>query len=145
MKKIVTMMALTCTMTLQGNAQVYQYDTWSQLPVQDIYGDMLNPSMARMMAEADARMEEAFNFYYDKARDACGQKNWSYTIYYADKALDTGYYNSDVFYLKGCAYEGLGNLRKAKSQYRKAKRKGSNLAKWALERLKKEAKERRKK
>lgn len=68
-----------------------------------------------------------------------------YTIYYVDKALDTGYYNSDIYYLKGCAYEGLGNLRKAKSQYRKAKRKGSNLAKWALERLKKEAKERKKK
>lgn len=77
MKKKVFVMALTCMMALQGNAQVYQYDTWSQLPVQDIYGDMLNPSMARMMAEADARMEEAFNFYYDEARKACGQKNWT--------------------------------------------------------------------
>lgn len=143
MKKKLFVSALLSMLVLKGQAQVYPGDTWAQLPVMDLYGNTLNPNTARMMAEADARREQMFEYYEEEAEKAIAASNWEKAITYVDWALDTGYYNSHVYFLKGFAYEKKGDLFKAKRFYRKAKRKGSLQAERALDRLKEEAKRKR--
>lgn len=136
MRKELFVSALLCVTTLTTNAQVYPGDRWAQLPVVDPYGDMLNPSTARMMAELDAKRQEHFEYYQRAAQTSINAKDWRGAISYVNEALKTGYYTAYIYYLKGYAYEQQNELINAKRFYRKAKRKGSTEAAQALWRMK---------
>jgi len=139
MKRMVILTALMGAMVMNGRAQVGAYDTYVELPVVDLYGGMLNANTARMMAELDARKKEQFEYYQQEAQKAIGEKNWWRAIRCVNEALQTGYENSYVYYLKGFAFERAGDLKNAKKAYKKAKRKGSLDAIQGLARLREQA------
>ena len=142
-KKILTM-SLLCSMAMGANAQIYAYDTWLQMPTKDIYDDGMMNMYARALAETAARRKANFEKYSNLADEAFNKKQWNYVIYYVNEALETEYYNGELFFLRGFAYEMLGNERQAKRDYRKGKKNGSYRAVLAMEQLKEKQKQRRK-
>ena len=142
-KKILTM-SLLCAMAMGANAQIYAYDTWMRMPTRDIYDEGAMNMYARALAETAARRKANFERYSNLADEAFNKKQWNYVIYYVNEALETQYYNGELFYLRGIAYEMLGNERQAKKDYRKGKKNGSYRAVLAMEQLKEKQKQRRK-
>ena len=137
MKKI--LFTILCMMALTANAQVYAYDTWGQLPTMDLYDTQtMNMALAHaeMAARVAARKQALFEHYTEQAIDAFRDNQWNYVVYYANQALETSYYNGDIYYLRGYAFEQLGDLKQAKKDYRKGKKYGSYQASSALESLK---------
>jgi hypothetical protein len=142
-KKILTI-SLLCSMAMSVNAQVFAYDTWMQMPTRDIYDDGAMNMYARALAETAARRKANFKRYSNLADEAFNKKQWNYVIYYVNEALETQYYNGELFFLRGFAYEMQGNERQAKKDYRKGKKNGSYRAVLAMEQLKEKQKQRRK-
>jgi len=91
---------------------------------------------AEMAARIAARRQALFEQYEEQAYHAFQNDQWSHVIYYVNQALETEYYNGSVYYMRGYAYEQLGNFKQAKKDYRKAKKNGSYQAESALEDLK---------
>ncbi len=91
---------------------------------------------ARALAETAARRKAVFERYYDMAIEACERKEWSEVVYLVNNALVTQYYTGGIFFLRGYAYEQMGNLRAAKKDYKKGKKYNSPEAARALESLK---------
>ncbi len=142
MKKKVMTVAMMCLIAMNGNAQVYAGDAWLQMPTTDLYDTGMMNMYARAMAETAARREAVFEQYYDKAIEACKKKEWSEVIYLVNNALETRYYTGGIYFLRGYAYEQLGNLRAAKKDYKKGKKYNSPEAARALESLKAKSKRR---
>ena len=139
MKKKILMMAIMCLMATSSFAQVYGGDTWVQFPTRDLYDSQtMNMALqhAEMAARIAARRQALFEQYEEQAYHAFQNDQWSHVIYYVNQALETEYYNGSVYYMRGYAYEQLGNFKQAKKDYRKAKKNGSYQAESALEDLK---------
>lgn len=147
MKKKILMMALMCQMAASSHAQVYGGDSWVQLPTRDLY-DSQTMSMAlqhaEMAARIRARKEALWEQYSDLAYEAYNNRQWHSVINYVYQALETGFYNSDMYYIRGYAYEQLGEFRLAKKNYRKAKKYGNYRAELALDELKEKIKKKKK-
>lgn len=142
-KKILTM-SLLCSMAMSVNAQVFAYDTWMQMPTRDIYDDGMMNMYLRAVAETAARRKALFEQFSDRAAEAFNKKQWSLVICYVNDAFETQYYNGELYYLRGYAYEMLGDERQAKKDYRKGKRNNSYQAALALVQLKEKQRQRRK-
>ena len=136
MKKKVMTVAMMCLMAMSSKAQIYGYDTAVQMPTIDLYDTGMMNMYARALAETAARRQAAFERYYDMAIEACGRKEWSDVVYYVNNALETKYYTGGIYYIRGYAYEQMGNLRAAKKDYKKGKKYNSPEAARALEALK---------
>ena len=131
---------MICLLAMKGIAQVYGNDIYMQMPTRDLYDtDMMSMSL-RHMAETAARREANFHHWQEKATEAYKKKQWNFVIYYVNNALETQYYNGDVFFLRGSAYEELGNIRAAKRDYKKGKKYNCQAAIIALKRLKEQKK-----
>lgn len=145
MKKKILSVALMCLTTTGINAQVYAYDSWAQLPTMDLYDSGVTDMYLRALAETAARRKADFELYTNQAAEAFRQHRWQEVINRVNWALSTEYYNGDIFYMRGYAYEMLGNWSAAKKDYRKGKKHGSYKASMALDSLKAKIKQGRKK
>ena len=144
MKKKIFAVALTCLISTNVEAQVYAYDSWGQMPTKDIYDDAMMNMYLRAVAETAARRKALFEQFSDRAAEAFNKKQWSLVICYVNDAFETQYYNGELYYLRGYAYEMLGDERQAKKDYRKGKRNNSYQAALALDQLKEKQRLRRK-
>ena len=90
-----------------------------------------------IMAQIEAQKRAQFEENQDLAYEAINRGNWYGFIYYSNRALSTGYYNSKMYYYRGVCFEKMDRYKDAKKEYRKAKRKGYYGAKEALSNLKK--------
>lgn len=61
MKKKVMTMALTCTMAVGANAQIYAYDRGMQMPTRDLYDKDLMAMCIKTAAETAAIRQEYLN------------------------------------------------------------------------------------
>lgn len=136
MKKVITTVALMCTMALNCKAQVYGYDEALRLPTVDLYDDALMGMELRAARETAARRKQAFEHYGDQAYDAYLNKRWVDVINNVNNALTTGFYNGKLYFFRGFAYESLGYYSNAKKDYKLAKKNGVFEANAALERIK---------
>lgn len=142
MKKRVMTVIAACVVAMSGWAQ---YAEPVQLPTFDLYDSGVMNAYARAMAETAARREGIFQQYVDLAFDAWENERWAQAVRCINGALDTGYWNADLYYMRGYAYERLGDLKAAKKDYREGKKKGSEYAAEALGELLKREKESKKK
>lgn len=142
MKKRVMTMVAACAIALGGWAQ---YGEAIQFPTADLYDSGVMNMYARALAETAARREEIFEGYQELALQAFEEKRWYKVIDYVDAALRSQYYNGQVYYLRGSAYEALGNWKQAKKDYRKGSKNGYYLAKIALNSLNEKMRQQRKK
>ena len=136
MKKTILTMMLTCSMTMNVDAQVYAYDTWLQMPTQSIYDNGAMNMYLQALAATAAQRKENYNHFVDLTLKAFGEKRWNYVIYYVNAALETQYFCGELYYMRGYANEQLGNLRAAKKDYKTAKKNHCPEAIQALEALK---------
>ena len=144
MKKKIFAVALTCLISTGVEAQVYAYDSWVQMPTKDIYDDGMMNMYLRAVAETAARRKALFEQFSDRAAEAFKRKQWSLVICYVNDAFETQYYNGELYYLRGYAFEMLGDERQAKKDYRNGKRNNSYQAALALVQLKEKQRQRRK-
>ena len=90
---------------MKVNAQVYSEDTWGVLPTADLYDQGLMNTHLQLMAKTAARRKETFNRYFDSAVEALKNQQWNSVVYYVNAALATEYYNGEIYYIRGYAYE----------------------------------------
>ena len=145
MKSKILVIVLTCSIVMNVDAQIYSYDTGLQLPISSVYDTDLMNMQLRVMAETAAMRKEDFNRYSDMAFDAYNKNRWSDVVYYVNAALNTRYYNGTLYYIRGYAYEQLGNLRAAKKDYKTGKKYNCPEAALALESLNERRKRKKKK
>lgn len=136
MKKKELSVALMCFVTMGATAQIYGYDSYVQLPTRNLYDNSLSDMYIRALAETAARRKETFYRNSDLVSEAFNKKSWNYVIYYVNEALKTQYESGNLYYLRGYAFEQLGNLRAAKKDYKAGRRLNSVQAIQALESLK---------
>lgn len=60
---------------------------------------------------------------------------------YSNYALETGWYNSKLYFDRGVVYERLNDFKNAKKEYKKAKKRGYAYAASALDACKQHEKE----
>ena len=99
-------------------------------------------SMEEMMMAARANayrqevMKQRFEEYQDKAYNCYNKGDFNGFIFYSDYALNTGWYNSKLYYDRGAAYEKLHEYSKAKKEFKRAIKKGYYPAQSAYEQCK---------
>lgn len=99
-------------------------------------------SMEEMMIAAQANvyrqklMKQKFDEYQEKAYNCYNKGDFNGFIYYSDYALDTGWYNSKLYYDRGAVFEKLHDYRKAKKEYKRAMKKGYYPAQSAYKQIK---------
>ncbi|WP_288919559.1 hypothetical protein [uncultured Prevotella sp.] len=94
-----------------------------------------------MREEREDPAKQQFSNYSDKANDCFGRCDFEGFIHYSSLALKTGWYNSDLYYKRGIAFEQLNDFKHAKKEYEKAVKYGCDAAETALEKLKDHEKE----
>lgn len=114
------------------------------MPTKDIYDDGMLNMYARALAETAERRRAQFEQYSNMADEAFTKKRWNYVIYYVNEAFKTQYHNGYLYYMRGYAFEMLGDERTAKKDYRRGKKNGSYQAALALDQLKEKQRQRRK-
>ena len=79
--------------------------------------------MMQAQAEAayNAQMKQRFEQYQDEAYRRYNKQDWYGFLTYSNYALETGWYNSQLYYDRGVVYERLNNFKQAKKEYKKAK------------------------
>ena len=120
MRKKNLVIALACLITMNVDAQIYPYDTTVPSQPTELYDPNIMNMYIRSMAETAAYRKEKYYRYRDLAIEACKDKQWNYAIYYVNEALDTRYYSGQLYFIRGYAYEKLGNIRSAKRNYKAA-------------------------
>lgn len=136
MKKGLFILMMMCAMTLNSSAQIYGGESALQLPVRDIYDTELMNAYANALRETAASRLQDFHFFTDRAMEAMAQEKWDLAIKCIDMALGTGYYNGDLYWMRGLSNEKLGDYTTAKADYKTGKKLGSEYAGQALEALK---------
>lgn len=135
MKKSFLIGAMMCWMALNAQAQ-YQYDRALPLPTMDLYDTGVMNMYMRALAETSARRQQSYEQYSELAFDAFHNEQWRSVIDYVNRALNTKFYCGDLFYIRGYAFEKLGNLKAAKKDYKTGKKYNCSEAAQALENLK---------
>lgn len=143
MRKKNSVIALVCLITMNVDAQIYPYDTTVPSQPTELYDPNIMNMYIRSMAETAAYRKEKYYRYRDLAIEACKDKQWNYAIYYVNEALDTRYYSGQLYFIRGYAYEKLGNIRSAKRNYKAAIKYNFPEAAQALEALKNRNKRRK--
>ena len=140
MKKKVLTMVVVCSMTMGARAQIGPYDSAVQMPSMDLYDDgAMNAYIGALAATAERRSQQ-FNYYYKLAVDAYCEDRWYDAIRNVNSALSTQYTDGMLYYIRGYAYEQLGNWKEAKKDYKTGKKYGDKYSIEALENLQKKEK-----
>lgn len=99
--------------------------------------------MMHAQAEAayNARMQQLFEQYQEEAYHRYNNQDLYGFLTYSNYALETGWYNSKLYFDRGVVYECLNDFKNAKKEFKKAKKKGYAYATSALEACKQHEKE----
>lgn len=139
MKKMI-IMVLLCLITTACKSQIYGGDTRLKMPTTDLYDSqvmgMSIAAQAQMAAKVAAYRKARFEQCQDKALNAFQNRQWVSVINNVNLALETTYYNGEIYYMRGYAYEQLGYFKEAKKDYQKGGKYGFAQACIALESLK---------
>lgn len=138
------MLALMCLAMVKGNAQVYGYDDYVRLPTMDLYDTGTMNMALRARAEMAARRQEMFRYYASRTIEAYKAKRWYEVIENANQAISIEPLGL-TFFMRGSAFEALGNYKAALKDYKAGKRDHCSEAASALVALKAKLKEMKKK
>lgn len=134
---ILILILLQCGNTLKAQNR---YDVPANAPIINTYVPMSHEEMMLRAAATiwqQKQAQECFNRYSQAAYDCLKNKKINCFINYARAALDTGYYNVQLYYNIGISYCLLGKLRKGKKYLKKASKEYFRDADQALSAIKK--------
>jgi hypothetical protein len=94
-----------------------------------------------LQEQREAAAKQRFSDYSDKAYECFNKSDYQGFIYYSSLALNTGWYNSEMYYDRGRAFEELHDYKQAKKQYKIALGYGYYPAQSALQLVKVHKKE----
>lgn len=99
--------------------------------------------MMQAQAEAayNARMQQLFEQYQEEAYRRYNNQDLYGFLTYSNYALETGWYNSKLYFDRGVVYERLNDFTNAKKEYKKAKKRGYAYAASSLDACKQREKE----
>ena len=117
MKKYLIILVLTLVATT-GKAQLVINSQFKPLS----YEQLMLHAQAEAYREQEAK--ERFDQYQERAYGCYRRGDYKGFIYYSDYALKTGWYNSELYYDRGVAFEHLHEYGKAKKEYKRAIKKG---------------------
>lgn len=143
MKKKHLIGMVMCLIALNAEAQTYAGDTWAQLPVADLYDTGAMNMSLNAYAEMAAQRQRMCHYYTNEALSAFKENRWYDVINCSSHAIDLDP-NGGLFFIRGAAYESLGNLKNAKADYKKSKRRHFAQANAGLERVKNKMKQQKK-
>lgn len=125
--------AMVSLSTVEAHAQNYNY----------VISSTFEPlSMEEMILSAKAEAyrqnvaKQRFEEYKAKAYECYNKQDYNGFITYSNYALDTGWYNSKLYYDRGAIFEHFHDYKNAKKEYKKALRKGYYPAQNALKQCK---------
>lgn len=125
MKKTLLFIVFVC-LPFVGQAQVIT-SQFQPLSVNQII------MKVQLEAYEQQRKQQLFRDYRDHAYE-CSKKGDTYGfLMYSGAALGTGYYNNQLYYDRGVAFESIHNYRQAKKEYKQAIKKGHSSASYAYE------------
>ena len=149
-KKLLTglMMGL---LSIDAQAQIYGYDDYVRMPTMDLYDPGTMNMAIRAQAEAAARRqemaarrEEMFRYYASRTIEAYNAKRWYDVIENANYTISIEPLGL-CFFMRGTAFEAIGNYEAALSDYKAGKKDNCPEAASALIALKERMKEMKKK
>ncbi len=127
---------LITMMICAGATYVQAQDT--PLPTADLYDSGMMNMAIQSRAQTYSIRRQQYDQCWDMALTAMENGDLRSVITHVTNALSTGFWSGNIYYLRGFAYEKLGEYSLAKKDYKSAKRNGCELADEALERLKRE-------
>lgn len=130
MKKVFLITITIILFTTNMNGQIVAESSFQPLSYEEIL------LAAQAQAAQRAYEEKKYDEYKSKAYDYWKNGDYNGFIHYSNIALSTGWYSASLYYDRGRAYEYLRDYKRAKKEYKKAKKKGSYLAISALEQCK---------
>ena len=127
-KTLVTALVCGCFLNVQAQSV--------PLPTVDLYDSGMMNMAIQSHAQTYGIRKQNYEMYVDMAFEAAKKDEWRNVLIYTESALDTGFWNAELYFMRGIAYERLGYLKEAQKEYKTAKRKGSIYAADALDLLK---------
>ena len=134
MKKKLLTTAMMCFVMMTAQAQIYGYDDYVKMPTMDLYDPGVMNMAVRARAEAAARQQD----------DAYKAQRWYDVIENANQAIGIEPLGL-CFFMRGAAFEAIGNYEAALSDYKAGKKDNCPEAASALVALKAKMKEMKKK
>lgn len=130
MKNFCLLFVAMLTLSTNVKAQAVDY------PQMDLYDSgMMNMYLDALSNTAHKR-KELFIEYSKIAYDFFVKKDYNNFLKYSDYALNTNYYTPELYYLRGYAYEMLGNYKLSRKEYKTAYKYGYIQAKDRLNQIK---------
>lgn len=123
------------SITFVCSSQIVINSRFKPLSYEELYVE------AMMKAEYDRQQKAKFEHYQQQAYDCYNKQDWYGFLTYSNYALETGWYDSKLYYDRGVVFERLNNFKEAKKSYKKAKKKGYAYAEAALQSCKEKEKE----
>jgi len=142
MKKLFIVIILVFTANT-GYSQITPYyksswATYTPLTAQEI---MLAAQLREQRNIENQRInrenQRRFTYYQNLAYESLNKDNYYDFLDYSNYALQTGWYNSKLYYDRGRVFEEIGYYKEAKMEYKKAMKRGYSRAKSALKNLRK--------
>ncbi len=125
MKKVTITFIMAAMFSINVNGQV-------RFPTTDLYDSgMMNMYLDALKNTAETRKNQFYQ-YVEIAYDYFSQKDYRNFLIYSDKALNTEYYTSELYYMRGLAYELLGLYKQSRKEYEIAYKYGYTQAKERL-------------
>ena len=151
MKKKLLATAMMCFVMMTAQAQIYGYDDYVRMPTMDLYDPGVMNMAIRAQAEAAARQQEMaarrqemFRYYASRTIEAYNAKRWYDVIENANYTIGIEPLGL-CFFMRGAAFEAIGNYEAALSDYKAGKKDNCPEAASALVALKAKMKEMKKK
>ena len=151
MKKKLLATVMTCLVVMSAQAQIYGYDDYVRMPTMDLYDTGVMNMAVRARAEAAARQQEMaarrqemFRYYATRTIEAYNAKRWYDVIENANYTIGIEPLGL-CFFMRGAAFEAIGNYEAALSDYKAGKKDNCPEAASALVALKAKMKEMKKK
>ena len=151
MKKKLLATAMMCFVMMSAQAQIYGYDDYVRMPTMDLYDTGVMNMAIRARAEAAARQQEMaarrqemFRYYASRTIEAYHAKRWYDVIENANHTISIEPLGL-CFFMRGAAFEAIGNYEAALSDYKAGKKDNCPEAATAYNALKAKMKEMKKK
>ena len=116
------------SLALGMSATTTMHAQYLELPVGDIFDTNMMSMALNTAREISIRRAQEYNYNYDMALKASANQQWTQAIGYCNRAMRYNNAEGDLYFIRGYAFEQMGDYVAAKNDYWKGKDLGSSSA-----------------